>query len=244
MKSRAFEREFDIRCSGCMSLHCSLLKHCSSEWVSFIDQHKTCLLYKKGQQVIYEGMPVDNMYFIQSGKAKIYKKGVTNREQIIRLAKDGDILGHRGFHKKHYPISASVLEDSRICIIAIQNFEKAIQSNKSLAYDLMVFYADELNRAEDRARNLAQMTVREKVADTLLWIYETIGVDVKNDYLDIILSRQELADIMGIAKGQVSKCLNDFHAEKYLTIEGKRIGGLDIDALTSIAQANYSIYTG
>ncbi|MDH5397282.1 MAG: Crp/Fnr family transcriptional regulator [Cyclobacteriaceae bacterium] len=224
----------NIDCYECPSHHCSLLKYCLPENIDLINNRKRCMSVKKGQQVLYERTLVDKIFFIQTGKVKVYKTGINGKQQIIRLSKTGDILGHRGLNRKLYPISAIALSDTILCGLEVNDFVNVLQTNPNLAYHLMMFYADELYYSEIKTRNLAQFSVREKVADALLNIQESFKMSNECESLGVILSRQEIAEIAGTTKEQVSKNLADFKDEGIIQLNGKEILILDCERLKGI----------
>ncbi|OFY66844.1 MAG: hypothetical protein A3H98_11005 [Bacteroidetes bacterium RIFCSPLOWO2_02_FULL_36_8] len=169
-----------------------------------------------------EETPVNGIYFILSGKVKVYKTGLGNKKQIIRLARNGDIVGHRGINRKFWPISATAIEDSFICFISNENFEKVVMSNPKLGYQMVLFFSDELFRSEEIVKNLSSLMVREKVAYALMKISESYPV-FGNKIQEILLSRQDIAELAGTTKEQVSKHLNEFVKENIISFEGKRI---------------------
>src|ERR1017187_5489948 len=83
-------------CFNCHCKDCSVLKNCSKEWLSIINEQKNYFVWKKGQAIIYEGMAIDSLYFIYHGKTKTIATGLLGKQQIQQLAKTGDILGFRG----------------------------------------------------------------------------------------------------------------------------------------------------
>jgi len=213
---------FDVNCLSCPNRNCSLLNCCDDNWVSFINDNKTVLHCKKGHHIINEETPVNGIYFILSGKVKVYKTGLGNKKQIIRLARNGDIVGHRGINRKFWPISATAIEDSFICFISNENFEKVVMSNPKLGYQMVLFFSDELFRSEEIVKNLSSLMVREKVAYALMKISESYPV-FGNKIQEILLSRQDIAELAGTTKEQVSKHLNEFVKENIISFEGKRI---------------------
>jgi len=86
-----------ISCSTCINNKCLLKKNIGSEIVLEFSHEKTDIHCKKGQQFIMEGAPVNGLFFILKGKVKVFRTGINGREQIVRFAKDGEIIGHRGF---------------------------------------------------------------------------------------------------------------------------------------------------
>lgn len=224
-------------CHTCWNKDCSLLKHCNSEWIDFINSKKYAFYYKKGQQVIFERTPAAGLYFIYSGMIKIFKTGLNGRQQIVGFAKPGDILGHRGLGKELNPISASAISDSRLCYIDKQVFEELLDKNPTLTYNLLLYCADELYRSEILTRNMAQLSVREKVADALIRMLD-IFKNGDEYSMEILLSRQEIADIAGTTKEQVSKNLTEFRKEAIIDMNGKSMRVVDIERLHRISGKN------
>jgi len=211
-------------CEVCENEECFLFKNCNPAWHDELNANKSCVQYKKNQLIFKEGEFVQGIYFIQRGKVKVYKE--TNyRTQIVRFAEDGDILGHRGIGGDNkYPISASTLEDSLICFISQDMLFKLLENNSSLSIRMMMFYADELKKSEIRLRNMAVMTVRERVADAILLIHESFGlINTETDLLDVELSRKDIAEIAGTYPEQVSRYITEFKKNKILDLSGKKI---------------------
>lgn len=222
-------------CEICANQQCFLFKHCAPEWHHQLTAKKTCVRYKKNQQIIREGEYVDGIYFIQSGKVKVYKE-THYRGQIIRLATGGDILGHRVLgENKRYPISASTIEDSLICFIEQDTLFRLMKDNAMLSIRMMMYYADELKKTETRLRNMAIMTVRERVADALLMVQKTFGSD-NGSILDVDFSRKDIAEIAGTYAEQVSRYITEFKNEKILDLDGKKIILLQPDKLREIIE--------
>lgn len=179
------------------------------------------------------------LYFIYSGKVKILNTGIHGREQILRLAKDGEMIGLRGFSTHQYfPIGAVALEDTVICNFRIDVMKEMLLSLPRLSYDFMNLYAEELNRSETKVRKLAHMNVREKVVDALLYVNRKFGQ--KNGYLRIKLSRKEIADFAGTTEEQVIRIISVLKKEEMIVCDGKKLGIPDVDILKKeIAEHHY-----
>jgi len=217
-------------CKSCQNNDCIIKKHCSdSQAEQFISQKKI-ILGKKGQNVIIEGSPVNGLYFVHSGKVKVYNTGINGREQILRLAKEGEMLGQRGFSTKHYyPVGAIAIEDTFLCHFSLSSMVEMLKSLPLLTYDFMLFFADELNRSESKVRLFAHMTVREKVIDALLYINRKFGS--KGEYLNIQLSRKEIADFAGTTEEQVIRTLSTLKKEGLIRSVGKKLGIPNVELL-------------
>jgi len=174
------------------------------------------------------------IYFIYRGKVKVTIKGENDKEQIVRLAKDGHILGHRGFGDESYPISASAIEDSLLCFVDNTTIFDAFQSNPEFTYHLMMFYSKELRKTEQRIKYLAQMNVTEKVVAAILYIKDTFGWCPEEKTLNVALKRKEIAAIAGTTSEQVSREINALKKEKILGKKGKIIILKNIEKLKDL----------
>lgn len=213
-------------CNNCTSSNCFVNRFVSAEWKEHIMAGKSAKRYKTGSAVLQEGDPVQGIYFIYSGKVKVFNTGPDGRSQIVRLAGNGDILGHRGMGvNMRYPISASTLEEATICFINTADFLKALEHNPAFAISLLMFYASELRRVEYKLRSLSQMTVKQKLADALLTIRDIYGTRKLHGkkVLAVKLSRQEFADIIGASIEEVIRTFSVFRKEGALGLEGKYI---------------------
>ncbi|MGB3074216.1 MAG: Crp/Fnr family transcriptional regulator [Chitinophagales bacterium] len=216
----------DPICTTCDSKDCFVNRFVISEWKEKLAVNKTIQLYKSGTVIFTEGEPVSGIYFIYSGKVKVYNTGPGQRSQIVRLAKSGDILGHRGLgYPMIYPISASAMEDCTICFVKTVDFLGALEQNPALAINLLMFYAAELRRAEYKLRSLSQMTVKQKLADALLTVQEIYGTKTRSGIkvLAVKLSRQDYADIIGASLEEVIRTFSQFKKENVLVLAGKYI---------------------
>ena len=210
-----------IECSDC-NADC-FIKHCSREYISLINEKKNQVVFGKGQYVFREGDPVSGIYFIQQGKVKVTSSGQRDREQIVRLAGDGHILGHRAYGRETHHINAVTLEESRICFTDNDILYNAFKANFEFLYSIMMFYSRELRKSEQRTKNFAQMTVEEKVIFALLYIIEIFGFNKKENTINASLSRQDIADIAGTNADQVSRIIAFLKKEKLVSTQGKKI---------------------
>lgn len=202
---------------------CFLCKHCLSDWKEVIAIKKKTLHFKKGALIFKEGNPVEGIFFITAGAVKVHKQWGEQRELIVRFAKAGDVLGHRGFGSTQiFPVSATCLEDSQVCYIPNSLLESTLQTNPAFTYRLMQVYAIELQKAEKRMRDLALMEVKGRIALALLEIANLFGTD-SEQYINLPISRQDIASYAGTTYETVFKLFTNLVAENIITSIGKRI---------------------
>ena len=202
---------------------CFLCKHCIAEWRPSILQFKKTIRLKKGEQLFTEGDAVKGIYFLKRGKLKVHKLWEKGRQMVIRFAKEGDVIGHRGLGiDAVYPVTATALEDATVCYIETGFFLRSLQLNPDFALELMIFYADELQDAEKRIRDLALMDVRGRIADTFLMLHKRFGVDAEG-FIDITLTRQDVASFAGTIYETFFKIADEFVKQKIIRYSGKRL---------------------
>nr|WP_299070804.1 Crp/Fnr family transcriptional regulator [uncultured Allomuricauda sp.] len=227
-------------CSNCANERCLIKRNLKSELVAAFSISKNELHCKKGQQFIMEGAPVNGLFFVLKGKVKVVRTGLNGKEQIVRFAKEGEIIGHRGFGtEEHYPIGAIALENTVLCYFSKNLLQEVLHSDPKFTYDLMLFYANELNKSEAKVKTLSQMTVRERVIDTLLYVNRKFGQH-HNGYMNILLSRREYSDYAGTTEEQVIRILSQLKKEGLIVTKGKFISIPDIAILQQeIAEHNF-----
>jgi len=209
-----------ISCKECVNAVCFIRQHCSSVWLSKIELKKIQIEHQAKDCIFREGGYVEGVYFIQKGFVKVVSKRADNREQIVRLAAKGQVLGHRGFGDDKYPISAVALSDTTVCFIDNDTLYEVFMNNPKLTLQMMEFYSRELRKTQIRMKYLTQMNVREKIAEALLFIKEVFGVNKSDGTLNVRLTRQEIADMTGVAAEQVSRDLGEFIKEKLIEKKG------------------------
>jgi CRP/FNR family transcriptional regulator, anaerobic regulatory protein len=225
-------------CQICENKHCLIKKNMNAPMMDVFIEKKNTLSCKKGQNFIMEGAPVHGLYFLLRGKVKVAKTGFNGKEQIVRFASDGEIIGHRGFGVgQSYQISAMALENSILCNFSVDTMNEMLKSIPSFTYDMMLFYAEELNRSESKVKKFAQMTVREKVIDAFLYVHRKFGQG--KEFLNIQLSRKEIADFAGTTEEQVIRIISSLKKDGLITTSGKKIG-LNVELLSKeIASHNF-----
>ena len=229
-----------ISCDNCSNESCLIKKNISSAHMAEMIAKKNTVISKKGQHFILEGTPVNGLFFVQKGKAKVLKTGIYGKEQILRFVNDGEIIGHRGFAiSKTYSISAASIDDTILCNFSNETLKQMLQKIPSLTYEFMLFYAEELNRSETKVKSIAHMTVREKVIDSLLYIHRKFDENPKG-FINILLSRKEIADFAGTTEEQVIRIISALKKEKLIHTAGKRIKIIDLNKLKKeISEHNY-----
>lgn len=199
--------------------------------------HKSCILYKKGQTLYYEGTRPMGLFCINSGKVKVYKITSDGKEQILYLGKPGDFLGYKALiSEEFYSTSATVIEEGAICYIPKTDFLNILNNNPVFFKRIMNKLCEDLGVMEQKLVTIAQKSVRERLAATLLMLKESYGMEGEESTLiDIALSREDLANIIGTATETVIRLLSEFKNQELISLQGKKIKVLDPQRLVKEA---------
>ena len=215
---------------------CFLCKNCLDEWKPAITAHKINYKVKKGEIIFKEGDPVTGIYFVNSGSVKVYKKWDKDKELIVRFAREGSLFGHRGLGKGgFYPISAAALQPTVVCYVDIAFFEATLKVNANFTYQLLMFLTEELKQSERKMRNLAHMPVKGRVAEALISLQNQFGTTA-DGFINIDLSRQDLASYAGATYETVFRMMNELVNEKLIGLSGKSIRLINHPELLKLAQ--------
>lgn len=228
-----FANRVTVRCIDCEIKECSVLKNCSEECLESISDSKHVYFFAKGQRILLEGNLSKGIYFIKSGKVKIYKSGSAGEEQILRFAKAGDLLGLSTIGgEKDGKISAMAITDVMLCHISNEIFTGIIKKFPELTFELLSMLTNELQRSDERFVKLASYPVKKRVIDSLLIISEMEG---ESESIHLNLSRLEIANLACTTKEQVSKILTELQLQKLISVAGKQLEILDIKKLKMMA---------
>ena len=212
---------------ACLARSDSIFKHLSSEELELINLGKTIEQFKRGSVIYRENSRINGCYCIERGIIKVFKTGIDGKEQIIRFAKAGDIIGFRSVLSNELACtSAEVLDDSVTCYIPSETLIHLVKHNGNFSIDLMQLTCKELGEANAYITDIAQKTVRERLAEILIHLKNDFGLD-EHKILQISLTREELANIVGTATESVIRLLSEFKQDRLIELNGRKIRILD-----------------
>lgn len=181
--------------------------------------------YRKNQVLFVEGEPSPSLYFICSGRVKVYRVSPDGREQILHLLEDGDPIAVVPFFDGD-PCSANaeVLTNAEIALIRHEDFERIAHAHPAIPLKMLRILARALRRSQEDISSLALKSVAGRLAARLLDLAERQG-ELVEDGIQIApqLSRQELGSLVGASRETVTRVLQQFQRENAIRIEGPRI---------------------
>lgn len=223
------------KCGQCIIKRFNSLNCLTHNELEGISNHKTSLSIKKGDKLITEGHTINGLYCIKEGKAKLTKLNTNGKEQIIKFVKQGDILGHRSILSEELVgLNAIALDDMRVCFIPKGDILGAIKENNNFTLDLMKNISHQLNEANASISQMAQKPVKDRLADTLLQLETIFGLD-SDGCINIVLTREEIANTIGTATESAIRLLSNLKKDGVISLEGKRIKILDKRTLRNIS---------
>lgn len=226
-----------VTCSTCPHLTASSFCSLHTAEVQKLDQFKSVLHLKRHRTLFYEGDQVKGLHCIRQGKLKLFKTLNDGSMQILRLAKESDLIGYRGLlGNGKYIATAEVIEDAVICFIPKEKIFELIHQNLSFSLGLMSKIALDISEAEERSVNFLHKSSRERIAEALLLLEQTFGT-TPDGFINISLTREEIAGYTGMAVETTIRILYAMVEEGLLELHKKRIRLKEKEKLLEISKA-------
>lgn len=216
----------------------------SEMWNALLPEEKrivtdnfTIATYKKNQIIYSENEQPKYLWCLLKGKVKMYKAGVGDRVQILRLYSPVQYFGYRAYFANELYVSAvAAVEESIIGSIPMEIVERLIRGNINLA----MFFIHELSRnlggSDTKIVNLTQKHIRGRLADALLQLEDNYGLEDDDSTLRIYMSREDLASLSNMTTANAIRTLAAFVAEKLILVDGRKIKLINKEQLQKISK--------
>lgn len=224
------------KCEECIVREFSSLKALNKDELVKLAGCKTSRIIRKGDVIFEEGENVNGIFCIKDGVCKLTKLSPNGKDHIVKLVTKGELLGQRSMiSDEPVHLSAVALEDMEVCFIPKTEVMGFFDKNNQFSMNVMKTICGDLKEADSHTVNMAQKTVKERLAETLLYLYNTFGKN-EDDSLKIQLSRDELASMIGTATESCIRLLSDFNKLGLIELVGKKITIKDIGKLKKISE--------
>lgn len=202
-----------------------------------LTRNKTEQLYRKGETIFKEGTYSSGIFYIVRGKVKKYKLFSDGKEQIIYVANSGELIGyHAILSESRYPDSAAALEETVVAFITREDFLNTLQQSPVLNYRLLKTLSHEFAVLANSITLFAQKSVRERLALQLIVLREKYKENYEAGMpVEINMSRDDLASLVGTARENVVRVLSEFKEGKIVKTSGRKIIVIDVNKLIAIA---------
>jgi CRP-like cAMP-binding protein len=224
----------ESRCENCIIRELNSLKALKKEELKAISDSKVTRRIKKGEALFEEGEKLGGVYCVRNGASKLSKISDNGKDQIVKITSKGEVMGQRSMISEEATnLSAVALNDMEVCFIPKNNITERIQDNPAFTQAILKHMAQELKIADDFIVNMAQKTVNQRLAEILLYLSSTFGTD-NEGYLALILSRADIADVVGTATELLIRTLAKLKKQGFIETKGKQIKIVDQSGLEQL----------
>ncbi len=211
------------KCEQCIVREFSSLKALNKEELLKIADCKSSFTIKKGEPIFTEGENVNGIFCIKDGVCKLTKLSANGNDQIVKLITKGELLGQRSMiSEEPVNLSAIALEDMEVCFIPKTEIMGLFNQNNQFSMNVMKAICGDLKDADEHLVTMTQKTVKQRLAETLIYLSDTFGVN-DDKSLNIKLSREELAGMVGTATESCIRLLSEFNKLGIIELSGKKI---------------------
>jgi CRP-like cAMP-binding protein len=224
------------KCEQCIVRQFSSLKALNKDELLKMAECKTSYTIKKGEPIFEEGDTTNGIYCIKEGVCKLSKLSSNGKDQIVKLIKPGELLGQRSvISDEPANLSAVAMEDMEVCFIPKSEIIQFFTQNNNFSMNVMKTICGDLKESDDHMVDMAQKSVKERLATTLIYLEENFGLE-SDGTLRVQLSREELAGMIGTATESCIRLLSEFNKGGWIELVGKRIKIVDKNKLRRIAE--------
>lgn len=224
------------KCEQCIVREFSSLKALNKEELLKLADCKSTYTIKKGEPIFEEGETINGIYCIKDGVCKLTKLSANGKDQIVKLVKSGELLGQRSMISDEAAnLSAVALEDMQVCFVPKKEVLDFFNGNNQFSMNVMKTICGDLKEADDHMVSMAQKSVKERLAETILFLDDNFGRN-EDGTLRIQLSREELAGMIGTATESCIRLLSEFNKNNYIELIGKKIKIVDKNKLKRLSE--------
>ena len=222
------------KCEQCIIKQFNSLKSLSKDEIMRISNCKTSKTVKKGEVIFEEGEALNGVFCVRDGICKLTKLSANGKDQIVKLVVKGELLGQRSLiSDESANLKATALNDMELCFIPKSEIIDDLKKNPDFSFDVLKSMARDLKEADDVIVNMAQKSVRQRLAEVLVSINESFGTN-PDGTLSVILSREDFASIVGTATESAIRVLSQFKKEGLISTIGKQIKIEDLNGLNNM----------
>lgn len=223
------------RCENCIIRQFNSLRAMTKEELKRVADTKTTKTFKKGEALFEEGEKLNGVFCVRNGVSKLSKLSANGKDQIVKLATKGEVMGQRSvIVEESANLSAVAVNDMEVCFIPKEAIVNTLHTNTDFTYEVLRHMAHDLKEADDVIVNMSQKTVKQRIAEAFLYLRNNYGED-EEGYLSLTLSREDIANVVGTATESCIRIISEFKKKGYLKSSGKKLGIADLKGLQDLA---------
>jgi len=202
-----------------------------------LDKEVEIATYKRNEIIHSEGDEPTHVMMVVKGKVRIYKEGIGQKPQIIRILKPYDFFAYRAvIAGDKYNSCASAFEPCVIYKLKKEIFMELIRHNSHACFAVMEILSRDLAVSELQTVNLTQKHIRGRLAETLLNLKKNHGLEDDGATLGIYISREDIANMSNMTTSNAIRTLSQFASEGLITVDGRKIKLLNEEEIKRISR--------
>lgn len=226
-------------CHSCKARLLGIFSEMNLDDVMWLDEIKQCKTYKKGDLIFQEGHYPKGLFCVHAGKMKVAQLGDDGKEQIVHLIHTGNVMGHRAIlGNDQYSCSSVAMENSQVCFIPKESFERMLQNNAKLALKIAHLLSDELKDLEKKVTHSVQHSVKSRLAESILELMKNYGFMSDGMTIDVKVTREDLANLVGTSRETATRYLYEFQNDGVLLLDKKQIKIVNIKLLKQFSHSS------
>ncbi len=226
----------ESRCENCIIRQFNSLRAMSKEELKKVSDSKVTKSIKKGEPLFEEGEKLNGVFCVRDGVSKLSKLSANGKDQIVKLASKGEVIGQRSvIAEESTNLSAVAVNDMEVCFIPKESITHTLQKNPNFTLEVLRHMAHDLKEADDVIVNISQKTVKQRIAEAFLYLKNNFGED-KEGFLALTLSREDISNVVGTATESAIRIISEFKKKGYIHASGKKIGIKDERKLKEIVE--------
>jgi CRP/FNR family transcriptional regulator len=220
-------------CLDCKSSAKCFKKLIPSE-LEFINQNKTQIFYRKGENICKQGAFASYVLYISEGLVKLYLESPHNKNINLKILKTSEFIGLSSIYGDNiYNYSTIALKDSVVCLIEKDSFRKILTDNGHFASDIIKWYCENEKQLFNKIQSMGNKQMHGRLADTLLYLNDDSFAHLN---LFSLLSRKDIADFAGLSTESTVRLLTEWKNDNIIDITGKEIKILKLKLLKEISR--------
>ena len=194
--------------------------------------------YRRGEIIFFENDSEKKLYLLVDGQVKLSMLSSEGREKVMTILQGGDIFGEISlFDHDPHPLTAEVLEKARLMILDWNDLEEIIMEQPRLALKIIEALSKKTRLLTSQVRDLVFHDAKGRLANLLIRFANDFGQDVEEGtMIEIILTHQEIANLLGVSRVTVTKTLNKLIDEGIIKIKERKIYILDDEKLNELVK--------
>ena len=190
--------------------------------------------YPHGKVLVSEGAG-ERVHFVTSGLVRLQKFLPDGRRVVLGFAAPGDVVGFSTCDT--LPYSAEAVRTVHTCSVSRSTFANLLEASPSLLRFLLSQFAHQMTMAQTQMMLLGRCSAKEKIANFLLELRDRRrSVNIQSCHIALPMSRQDIADFLGLTIETVSRTLTQLARAKIIDIVPQGVRVTDLDNLRRIAE--------